>query len=1046
MSRPFKILNDTDAVAFDQPPQFNAAQRKHHFHITDAVQTVLKEQIRGDDNRARFVIVFGYFRATGRFYTESLPRDRTYVARHFNLPVEALDDENYHPKTRLAHRRLILEFSGRHEFDQTAKQQLADEIRIACRSQMPPKELFDELIDVLTKNGYEIPSYQTIASLISDGINHHKASLITVVNEHLAPADRAIIDGLLSQEAATNPEYARYKTTLLKRHSQSDRPAQIKNNVNDLVLLKGLHQIAKPLIRKLDLSIDGIRQYATTVSKSEIFQIKRRSEDDRYLHMLCFIAHRYFTVQDDLIENLLNAVTAARNAAQKEGKERYYNGRKERQEKTRALVEHAEDWQTLKQQIQTIIKDESLSDKEKVDSIAALVVTDAVKQASEKETILGVRADLDRTKNNAQIYTILEENSRKLQNRVSDIIVHTVFQQETFKPQLLEALINFQACEGKINDNAPNSFLSAHHQQILTNAGSFNLPLYKVFLFEETARAIKSGALSIENSYRWRAFDDYQIPKTLWEENRDALLKQTGLDQFADFTTTINKLADDLDNRWRITNGHIKDEQNHYVQPLGDGRFKISKERIDVDNDDDTVVPDIYPKDALVSLSEILYTVHQASGCLNAFEHWQHKYAKARPADSNFVAGVISLGCNLGLERMAKSSRRQITKETLENTINWYFNAENARNASKEILAFLDKMPLPRFLQDDPTITRTSSDGSKYSLAVDSLNSNYSFKYGGNKKVLVEHNFLDEQNRFFHSDVLKGSEREAHYMIDGILQNDIVNSDIHSTDTHGTTEAIFGSTFFLHTEFAPRIRQVQKENLYSLKARSVYARLGYPILPDYKAQLDLIEPYWDDLLRMHVSMLLRESKPSQMYKRLNSYSRGENPIFDALKELGRLAKTLFILKWIDNKEFREAGNKQLNKQEASNKLARALMVGNPEYVDGLKDDQELTESCKRLLKNAIVCWNYLYLSQILANEPNKDKKKDLVDAFRKISVAAWRHLSFHGEYDFSASTLKDSMGFRFDSLTDPKLLDFPKSTAIENPEAETPNEEPPKKK
>ena len=115
----------------------------------------------------------------------------------------------------------------------------------------------------------------------------------------------------------------------------------------------------------------------------------------------------------------------------------------------------------------------------------------------------------------------------------------------------------------------------------------------------------------------------------------------------------------------------------------------------------------------------------------------------------------------------------------------------------------------------------------------------------------------------------------------------------------------------------------------------------YPILPDHKAQLELIEPYWNELLRMHVSMLLRESTPSQMYKRCNSYSHNENPIYDALKELGRLVKTNFILKWIDDEDFRDAGNKQLNKQEASNKLARALMVGNSEYIDGLKDDQKL---------------------------------------------------------------------------------------------------------
>jgi hypothetical protein len=100
------------------------------------------------------------------------------------------------------------------------------------------------------------------------------------------------------------------------------------------------------------------------------------------------------------------------------------------------------------------------------------------------------------------------------------------------------------------------------------------------------------------------------------------------------------------------------------------------------------------------------------------------------------------------------------------------------------------------------------------------------------------------------------------------------------------------------------------------------------------------------------------------------------------------------------------------------------MIGSPDYVDGLKDDQELSESCKRLLKNAIVCWNYMYLSQMLASENDPDKKFDLADDFRKISVVAWKHLSFHGEYDFSDRTMADSMGFRIPTILDPKLIDF----------------------
>jgi TnpA family transposase len=59
-------------------------------------------------------------------------------------------------------------------------------------------------------------------------------------------------------------------------------------------------------------------------------------------------------------------------------------------------------------------------------------------------------------------------------------------------------------------------------------------------------------------------------------------------------------------------------------------------------------------------------------------------------------------------------------------------------------------------------------------------------------------------------------------------------------------------------------------------------------------------------------------------------------------------------------EFRQAIEKQLNKVESSNKFSRAVSDGhNQEIIQSEKEDQEIAEACRRLIKNAIICWNYL---------------------------------------------------------------------------------------
>ena len=62
--------------------------------------------------------------------------------------------------------------------------------------------------------------------------------------------------------------------------------------------------------------------------------------------------------------------------------------------------------------------------------------------------------------------------------------------------------------------------------------------------------------------------------------------------------------------------------------------------------------------------------------------------------------------------------------------------------------------------------------------------------------------------------LITSAEREAAYVIDGLMHNDVIKSDIHSTDTHGFSEILFGSTYLLKSMFAPRIKGVGRQQLY----------------------------------------------------------------------------------------------------------------------------------------------------------------------------------------------------------------------------------------
>ena len=406
---------------------------------------------------------------------------------------------------------------------------------------------------------------------------------------------------------------------------------------------------------------------------------------------------------------------------------------------------------------------------------------------------------------------------------------------------------------------------------------------------------------------------------------------------------------------------------------------------------------------------EMLATVDHATNFLDEFEHWQIKYQRAKPAKKIFFAGIIGYGCDIGHRKLAQISK-QIDEGDLDNAVNWYFSLQNVQGANDRILRLVDRMNLPNIYRRKSDVLHTSSDGQKFEVAVDSLNANYSFKYLGKDKGVSVVTFIDMRDLMWHSTVISSAEREAAYVIDGLMHNDVIKSDVHSTDTHGYSEIISAATHLLRFEFAPRIKGLADSSSTLSSTASITRNKGTCCCPTTISAKPCIEEQWDEILRFIATIRLKVTTASQLFKRLNSYSK-QHPLYRALKEFGKSSEDPLHFEIRDDLQFRQAIEKQLNKVESSNKFSKAVSFGHSqEFIQSEKEDQEIAEACRRLIKNAIVCWNYLYLSRELATEKNEERRAELIEAIRNGSVATWEHFNLHGEFDFSDERMVDSMG------------------------------------
>lgn len=992
-----RILSEAEQEAFDKPPLFDHEQRKQFFSFPNALLDIARG-LRTPTGQIGFLLLCGYFKATKRFF---LPqdfhrRDVEAAARILNLSAGNFAGEEYVKTTRIRHQQWILAFYGFKPFDNGAETAVAVEITTMAKTYLKPKLIFDRCTDFLIQKRIQVPSARTLSDLIRVGLQGHKSVLITLMSVHLTDTPRQLLDDLFTTPDAKN----HYRLTLLKKLSQSTKPSRVKESITDFGTLSVLYRQLEGILVALDLGHAGIRYFAGSVMKSEIFQIQRREANDRYIHASAFVAHQFFRIQDNLTDLFLSVMASFQTTATREHKEHLFEQRKAQNQQLKTVIEELDtSIFSLIREIRHLTDNGTLSDTQKVEQIRTLL------DQGKMESFEQLKDGLTQAGQAQDGYGILEKQSLRLQNRLTPILKALTFEPITPADKLAEAIKHFKTQDGIITDKAPTDFLEAEESAALVREdGTFRPSLYKVFLFQHVAEAVKSGHLNLPQSYKYRPMDSYLIDRKRWQRDKQMLLERAGLTGFIDPEPVLKTLDTALLRQYQDTNAAIGN--NPHLHFRADGSFYVHTPALDA-NETGTL-QELFPQRHDVPLAQVLDTIDQHCGMLSAFGHWQQTHTPQAVSRPVLLAGIMGLGCGIGVRKMARISSR-LTENELEHVVNWRFSLENIRSANDRVLKAMDALELPNRYRREAGRLHTASDGQKFEVRGESLHASRSFKYFGQGQGVSAYTFVDERHFLWHSLMISAADRESAYVIDGLMRNDVVKSDIHSTDTHGYTETIFGITHLLGFSFAPRIKGIGKQTLYIFRPKN-RADPDWKIAPDKTVNADLIRENWDDLLRLVTTIKLKENTASDIFHRLNSYSR-QHALYQTLKAFGQIIKSLFILRYVNEVELRQAIEKQLNKVELSNKFARAVAVGNPhEYTQTEKEEQEIAEGCNRLIKNSIICWNYLYLERQLERTPDEEAKEKLLHTIATHSPMSWAHVNMLGEYDFSDEKLRDSVG------------------------------------
>ena len=552
-------------------------------------------------------------------------------------------------------------------------------------------------------------------------------------------------------------------------------------------------------------------------------------------------------------------------------------------------------------------------------------------------------------------------------------------------------------------ENLPTSFLRpAWRGAVLevSSAGNVQRRTWEAATLLALRERLRSGDIWVEGSRQWRAVEDQLIPAALFAAMREAgPLPVTAPATAEEYLSERRVLLDR-----RLKEMAIKADADALEDvTIYDGELKVSPLKAITPAEAEVLADRLYGAVPNARITSVLAEVDRWTGFSDAFTHLH----TGLPADDRRVVltAVLADATNLGLTRMADAcsiaSYRQLAW-----TAGWHLREDTYRQALSRLVSAQHGQRLASLFGAADV---SSSDGQHFPTAgrgeaLGSLNAHY-----GREPSALFYTHVSGRHAPFSSVAIPASGEAAH-VIDGLLYHEAdLSIATHHTDGGGVSDHVFGLAHLLGFYLAPRIPNLAERRLYAFQPANTWPSLAPFIAgrPDEK----LIAAHWNDVLRLATSVRTGVVSASLMLKRLGSYPR-QNGLALALREIGRIERTLYTLDWLEQPQLRRQATAELNKGESRNALARAVCFHRLGRLrDRTVEAQQHRASPLTLVTAAIALWNTVYLGRAL--DAARHRGETISDALlAHLAPLGWQHINLTGDYLWDADNLPASDGFR----------------------------------
>ena len=351
---------------------------------------------------------------------------------------------------------------------------------------------------------------------------------------------------------------------------------------------------------------------------------------------------------------------------------------------------------------------------------------------------------------------------------------------------------------------------------------------------------------------------------------------------------------------------------------------------------------------------------------------------------------LYGLGTNTGFKRLP-SADPGTTYSDLRYARSRYIHKEQLRNAIAHVASAIFAIRRAEIWGEGTTAC--ASDSKKFGAWDQNLLTEWHIRYRGPGVLIYWH--VERKSTCIYSQLKSCSSSEVAAMIEGLLRH-CTSAEIQKNyvDTHGQSEVAFAFCHLLGFRLLPRLKNIASQKLSRPEAGNPedYQHLQ-PILTK-PINWELIRNQYDEMVKYATALRLGTADTEAILQRFTRNNL-QHPTYQALSELGRAIKTIFLCQYLESEELRREIHEGLNVIENWNSANAFIHYGKGgEFASNRLDDQEIAMLALHLLQISMVYVNTLMVQDVLKDD--KWLKRLTAEDYRGLTPLFYGHVEPYG--------------------------------------------------